>query len=84
MHAATAACDAASLALADVTSANFDNVLQVLRKSPDIKMNPTDSIMIKSYDGNTYSGADMQFMVRANKGTPTLVTDPVYPLCQKK
>ncbi|KAJ3351323.1 hypothetical protein GGF32_004322 [Allomyces javanicus] len=43
---AISAYEAAGMGLADVTSANFNDMLKVRRKSPDIKLNPTDSVMI--------------------------------------
>ncbi|KAJ3362688.1 hypothetical protein GGF32_005710 [Allomyces javanicus] len=68
--------------MADVTLANLNDIIKTLCKSPDIK--PMGSVMINSYNGNTYGGVDLQLTVKAKKGSPTLVTDLVYPLCQKK
>ncbi|KNE54075.1 hypothetical protein AMAG_00076 [Allomyces macrogynus ATCC 38327] len=69
------------MTLADVTSADLSDVIKALRKSPGTK--PTGSVMINSYNGNTYGGVDIQLSVKGTKGTPTLVSEPVNPFCQK-
>ncbi|KNE63658.1 hypothetical protein AMAG_08761 [Allomyces macrogynus ATCC 38327] len=87
--AATDACKAASLALADVTSGNWNTALTVVRASADIKLSPTDAVFINSWDGNAYGSVNLQLTVSATSGAISLLPDlpgvqtaPVYPLCQ--
>ncbi|KAJ3353870.1 hypothetical protein GGF32_002774 [Allomyces javanicus] len=87
--AATDACKAANLALADVTSATWNTALTVVRASADIKLSPTDAVFINSWDGNAYGGVNLQLTVSATSGAISLLPDlpgvqtaPVYPLCQ--
>ncbi|KNE64850.1 hypothetical protein AMAG_10185 [Allomyces macrogynus ATCC 38327] len=85
--AATDACKAANLALADVTSANWNTALTVVRTSTDIKLNPTDAVFINSWNSDAYGGVNLQLTVSATSGAITLLPDPAgtgpaYPLCQ--
>ncbi|KAJ3368252.1 hypothetical protein GGF31_006482 [Allomyces arbusculus] len=80
--AAAAACEAAGMALADVTSANWNTVLDVVRASPDIHTNPMDAVVINSWNGDTYGGVNIQLAVTSTGGAVTLLTAPAYPLCQ--
>ncbi|KNE63659.1 hypothetical protein AMAG_08762 [Allomyces macrogynus ATCC 38327] len=80
--AAAAACEAAGMALADVTSANWESVLNVVRASPDIKINPMDAVVINSWNSDTYGGVNLQLTVSSTSGAITLLTGPAYPLCQ--
>ncbi|KAJ3365098.1 hypothetical protein GGF32_000278 [Allomyces javanicus] len=79
--ATAAACTAVGMKLADVTLANLDDMIKVMRKSPDIKMNPMDSV--SSWSGDSYGGVDLQMTVRANKGAVALVTALAYLTCQR-
>ncbi|KAJ3360427.1 hypothetical protein GGF32_008375 [Allomyces javanicus] len=46
--AAVAACAAEGRVLANVTAANKEELLKVVRASPDIKLNPYDGVMVAS------------------------------------
>ncbi|KAJ3367478.1 hypothetical protein GGF31_007480 [Allomyces arbusculus] len=80
--AAVSACEAAGMALADVTSANLSEVADVVRKSPDIKLNPVDAVQIRSWNGDTYGSVDLQMTVSATTSAITMSMVPALPLCQ--
>ncbi|KNE69533.1 hypothetical protein AMAG_14098 [Allomyces macrogynus ATCC 38327] len=79
--AATAACAAQGMVLAGVTSANWEQVLGVVRASPGINVNPTDAVIVDSWNTDTYGGVDLQLTVSGTGDAVTLVTAPAYPLC---
>ncbi|KNE64849.1 hypothetical protein AMAG_10184 [Allomyces macrogynus ATCC 38327] len=80
--AAVSACEVAGMALADVTSANTDAVADVVRKSPDIKLNPVDAVLVRSWNGDTYGNVDLQMTVSATTSAVTMRMRPAFPLCQ--
>ncbi|KAJ3351861.1 hypothetical protein GGF32_004054 [Allomyces javanicus] len=80
--AAAAACEAAGMTLADVTSANWNTALDAVRASPDIKTNPMDSVVMNSWNGDSYGGVNLQLTVTSTGGAVSLLTAPAYPLCQ--
>ncbi|KAJ3369656.1 hypothetical protein GGF31_005176 [Allomyces arbusculus] len=79
--AAVAACQAAGRVLVDVTPTNKEELLKVVRASPDIKMNPFDGVMIASWSGNSFAGVGMQMLFTNQFSMVALVLTPVYPLC---
>ncbi|KNE63657.1 hypothetical protein AMAG_08760 [Allomyces macrogynus ATCC 38327] len=80
--AAASACEVAGMALADVTSANTDAAADVVRKSPDIKLNPVDTVVINSWNSDTYGNVDLQLTVSATTSAVTMRMGPAFPLCQ--
>ncbi|KNE57538.1 hypothetical protein AMAG_03238 [Allomyces macrogynus ATCC 38327] len=86
--AAIAACQAAGLTLADVTQANWADVVNAVRASTAVNPNPLDAVVVNSWDGNDYGGVALQLNVRATSDTITnagitLLNAPAYPLCQQ-
>ncbi|KAJ3360452.1 hypothetical protein GGF32_008400 [Allomyces javanicus] len=58
--AAVAACQTAGMVLADVTASNKESLLEIVRASPAIKMNPCDGVAIASWYGNSFADIGMQ------------------------
>ncbi|KAJ3368263.1 hypothetical protein GGF31_006493 [Allomyces arbusculus] len=84
---AVSACSSQGMALADVTAANWAAVVNAVRASTALSLNPTDAVLIASWNGDSYADANLQLTVRATTSTVsnagiTLVTGPHYPLCQ--
>ncbi|KAJ3353869.1 hypothetical protein GGF32_002773 [Allomyces javanicus] len=80
--AAVSTCEAAGMALADVTSANTNAAADVVRKSPDIKLNPVDAVLVRSWNGDTYGNVDLQMTVSATTSAVTMRLGSAFPLCQ--
>ncbi|KAJ3367476.1 hypothetical protein GGF31_007478 [Allomyces arbusculus] len=79
---AVSACEAAGMALADVTAVNLNDLADMVRKSPDIKLNPVDSVLVNSWNGDTYGNVDLQMTVSATTSSVMMGMGPAFPLCQ--
>ncbi|KNE68414.1 hypothetical protein AMAG_13069 [Allomyces macrogynus ATCC 38327] len=79
--AAIAACRAEGRLLVDVTPANKETLLALVRASPGIKMNPFDGVTIASWNGDSVAGVGMQMLFTKQFSMVALVLAPVYPLC---
>ncbi|KNE64844.1 hypothetical protein AMAG_10179 [Allomyces macrogynus ATCC 38327] len=85
---AAAACAARGMELAAVTAANWAAVVKAVGKDTSLSLNPTDAVIIGSWNGDSYAGSNLQLTVRKDaagtiyNGGITLVTAAHYPLCQ--
>ncbi|KAJ3368260.1 hypothetical protein GGF31_006490 [Allomyces arbusculus] len=85
---AIAACASKGMELAAVTAANWAAVVKAVGTDTAISLNPTDAVLISSWNGDSYVDSNLQLTVRMDpsgtiyNGGITLVTGPHYPLCQ--
>ncbi|KAJ3368262.1 hypothetical protein GGF31_006492 [Allomyces arbusculus] len=86
--AAANACSSAGMALADVTATNWAAVVNAVRASTSMSLNPSDAVLIGSWNGDSFGGSNLQLTVQRdasgnvlNAGI-TLATAAHYPLCQ--
>ncbi|KAJ3355516.1 hypothetical protein GGF32_001979 [Allomyces javanicus] len=84
--AANAACQTAGLVLADATADNWAEVVNAILASGAVQS--TDAVVISSWNGNNYGGANLQLNLKTsasgtvtNAGISTLAA-PAFPLCQ--
>ncbi|KAI9224751.1 hypothetical protein BC828DRAFT_395045 [Blastocladiella britannica] len=84
--AAAAICASKGMILAAPTKQTWDAVAAALQSSPAI-VAPSSTVIVSSWDGNDYGGADLALTVikgaKPSVGGLTLAAAPAYPLCQK-
>ncbi|KNE68275.1 hypothetical protein AMAG_19785 [Allomyces macrogynus ATCC 38327] len=78
--AAAAACQAQGRVLAPITSANMNDVLKVVRASPDVNLTVFDSVIIDSWNGDSYVGIDLELVVSKFGASVSMLVFPGYPL----
>ncbi|KAJ3360436.1 hypothetical protein GGF32_008384 [Allomyces javanicus] len=81
--AAVAACQVENRVLVDVTAANREKLLTLVRANSAIKMIPFDGVVIASWYGNAFAGVALQMLVTKQFSMVALVLAPVYPFAVK-
>ncbi|KAJ3364573.1 hypothetical protein GGF32_001673 [Allomyces javanicus] len=80
--AAVAACQAEGRVLAAVASANWNDVVALVRAKPNLNKSPVfDAVVIDLYNGDTYAGIDLELVVSKFGAAVSMLVFSAYLLC---
>ncbi|KAJ3368725.1 hypothetical protein GGF31_006149 [Allomyces arbusculus] len=61
----------------------MNEVVKVVRASPDAKLTVFDAVVIDSWNGDTYGGIDLELVVSKFGASVSMLVFPGYSLCAK-